>query len=72
MHSIIYPSQTTYWIIFNDTQTLVNNYGITETTQRTDSKYEFTTYLGEQQWLDVLAQHGIVPDVDEETGEYLL
>jgi hypothetical protein len=72
MHSIIYPSQTTYWIIFNDPQTLVNSYGITETTQRTDSKYEFTTYLDEQQWLDVLAQHGIVPDVDEETGEYLL
>ena len=72
MHTINHPSQTTYWIIFNDDQTQVNNYGITETTQRTDSKFELTTYTDEQEWLDVLAQHGIHPDVDEETGEYLI
>ena len=47
MGHIHHPSQTTYWIIFNNDQTVVENYGITEPNQCTDSIFTLTTYSTE-------------------------
>jgi|TARA_R110002020_G_scaffold184526_1_gene381599 hypothetical protein len=69
MGHIHYPSQTTYWIIFNDNQTVVKGYGVTEPNQFTDSVFTFTTYLDETEWKTILEQHGIDPDPDPEPPE---
>ncbi len=69
MGHIHYPSQITYWIIFNDNQTVVKSYGVTEPNQFTDSVFTFTTYLDETEWKTILEQHGIDPDPDPEPSE---
>ena len=69
MGHIHYPSQITYWIIFNDNQTVVKGYGVTEPNQFTDSVFTFTTYLDETEWKTILEQHGIDPDPDPEPSE---
>lgn len=69
MGHIHHPSQTTYWIIFNNNQTVVENYGITEPNQCTDSIFTFTTYSTETEWKTILEQHGIDPDPDPEPTE---
>ena len=48
---------------------LVENYGITEPNQCTDSIFTFTTYLDETEWKTILEQHGIDPDPDPEPSE---
>jgi len=69
MGHIHYPSQTTYWIVFNENQTEVICYDITYPNQCTDSKFDLTTYLDEDEWKTTLEQYGIDPDPEPEPPE---
>ena len=61
-NSIIYPTQTTYFICYNENRVKVMAYGSVEPTQQMETGQPvLDTYLDEQQWALVLIERGIDP-----------
>lgn len=58
--SIIYPTQTTYFICYNADRVDVMAYGSIEPTQQMETGQPILdTYLDEVEWLEVLTERGI-------------
>ena len=66
MNEIRYPSVKTYYICFDDLRTEVKDYGYVNPNQVFQTIWIFDEFTDEQQWLDELANWGIIPDFDEE------
>ena len=65
--SIIYPTQTTYFICYNADRVDVMAYGSVEPTQQMETGQPILdTYLDESEWKNVLLEKGINPN--EETN----
>jgi len=66
-NSIIYPTQTTYFICYNADRVDVMSYGSVEPTQQMETGQPILdTYLDEQQWALVLIERGIEPYAKKE------
>ena len=66
-NSIIYPTQTTYFICYNADRVDVMAYGSVEPTQQMETGQPILdTYLDESEWKNVLLEKGINPN--EETN----
>ena len=62
--NIIYPEQTTYFICYNIDRSEVTSYGSVEpTTQMGTGQPILDQYLDEDEWLAVLLENGITPDL---------
>jgi len=62
--NIIYPEQTTYFICYNSDRSEVTSYGSVEpTTQMGTGQPILDQYLDEDEWLAVLLENGITPDL---------
>ena len=66
MNEIKYPSVRTYYICFDDDRTDVKSYGWVDTNQVFTTIWIFDEFTDETQWLEELANWGIVPDIDEQ------
>ena len=66
MNEIRYPSVRTYYICFDNDRTEVKDYGYVETNQVFQTIWIFDEFADEQQWLDELANWGIIPEFDEQ------
>ena len=65
-NSIIYPTQTTYFICYNENRVDVMAYGSVEPTQQMETGQPILdTYLDESEWLAVLLERGINPNEEE-------
>jgi hypothetical protein len=65
-NSIIYPTQTTYFICYNTDRVDVMAYGSVEPTQQMETGQPILdTYLDESEWLRVLAERGINPNEEQ-------
>lgn len=69
-NSIIYPTQTTYFICYNADRVDVMAYGIVEPTQQMETGQPILDiYLDEVEWLEVLTERGI--DINTQIQEEL-
>ena len=67
---IEYPSQTTYFICYEATNTTVTAYGIVEPTQVMETSQPILdSFLDESEWLTILLAHGIDPFPPPPTDE---
>jgi len=66
MNGIQYPEVKTYYICFDDERTEVKSYGWVETNQVFETIWIFDSFIDEAEWIAELAEHGIVPEVDEQ------
>ena len=69
-NSIIYPTQTTYFICYNADRVDVMAYGSVEPTQQMETGQPILdTYLDELEWLEALTERGI--DINTQIQEEL-
>ena len=62
--NITYPEQSTYFICFNADRSEVTSYGSVEpNTQMETGQPILDQYLDEDEWLAVLLENGITPDL---------
>lgn len=62
VNEIIYPTQTTYFICYNENRVDVMAYGIVEPNlQMQTGQPILDTYLDESEWLNILLEKGINP-----------
>ncbi len=67
MNELRYPTERTYWIAWTDaTEDAVQGYGWTNPDQVTECPFPWYTTTDQSAWLAKLAEHGIVPDIDEQ------
>ena len=65
-NSIIYPTQTTYFICYNGNRVDVMAYGSVEPTQQMETGQPILdTYLDKSEWESVLLERGINPNEEE-------
>ena len=62
-NEIVFPSQITYFILWNTDSTILMSYGSVYPNQTMESAQPvMNTYLDEEIWLEILLENGIVPD----------
>jgi len=66
MNEIKYPPVRTYYICFDNERTEVKAYGWVDPNQVFDTIWIFDEFTDEAEWLEELAEYGIVPEVDEQ------
>ena len=65
-NSIIYPTQTTYFICYNADRVDVMAYGSVEPTQQMETGQPILdTYLDKSEWLAILLEKGINPNEEQ-------